>query len=192
MTQSNKFLLDALLAAGEDKKHPFLSRLFQEAEDDFGVCSGAVKELMDEKNWSVKRRPKIIVVARENQSGNLTVRWYPLKSVNQPTRYKSQISIEKLSELEFEESYLGQCEGTEMTGGMPYRPLNEIMWFRQFRDLCRSRNEVKSEITASLLHAVEARYLELLDSIGKKLVIKQASEFVPIYKNGWVSDLELH
>lgn len=192
MTQSKEFLSVALLAAGEDKGHPFLGKLFYEAEEDFGVSSGAVEALMDVKNWSVQSRPKIIVLARENQSGNLTVRWYPVITVHQPPRYTSQIWTAELSELEFDRSYLGQCEGTEMTGGMPYRPLNEIMWFSHVRDLYRSQNEVKSEITTSLLYGVKARYSELLADIGKKLEIKRASEFVPVFTKGRVSGLKLH
>jgi hypothetical protein len=191
MKKSQEFLAIAKQVAGERKKHTFLRSLLIEADDEYGVCQNAIKELLNQKNWTVQSRPRVVVSGRLNQSGNFTVRWYPTASYGSTVERVGQIVVDDRSDLEFDEAFLGRCWWTEAAGGSPYRPANELMWFRGASGLSPAVFEEHADILAPLSFGLKARYEELLDDIGQQVQITNATSFVVKMENDLLSDWDL-
>ena len=191
MRKSQEFLSLALQATGTHQQRSFDSDLLSEAKVDFGVSKSAVQELLDRKNWTTTSRPQVIVNARQNRSGNLTVKWYPAVTADTLPQLLAQTGCADVADLEFDPKFLGWCASTEAAGGLSYRPGNEIMWFRGAHQLKPAIFEEKRDVLAPLLFGLKARYEELLADLGDELTIVQATTFTPIMKDGFLSDWKL-
>jgi hypothetical protein len=121
------------------------------------VYSHVVTWLLDRSNW-VAARPALELNAHVNQRGNLTVRLRPV------------------AEPSFDPRLIAECMSQSEPVGN-YRPLDELMWVREFGPWLGAGTEDDQNLRRLLLQAVKAAYEGLLIRLGEQLEVRRYTPF---------------
>lgn len=150
---------------------PRFEQLVEDVERNCLEDQWQLRQMLDQRNWRVSR-PRIMLDARRNKSGNLQLHW---------SMVANEHNIRSIDELEFTHDFASRISnGTEAYGA--HRPEVELFWVK-VRHFYGETREVE-EAALNLYRMLVMRYDEIIETL------EEAFEFDHVPKLEVVSGKE--